>query len=215
MASSTLSSLPKPLRRDAAENHRRILQAAREVLGEYGPEASVEQVATRAGVGVGTVYRRFASKDALIDELIGLAWRDLWDAAERALALDGRRGLEHFLFEIGTSLAGHARYAHLMLDRDVNGTGMRRIRQVVDRLTRRAVAAGDLNPHVTGGDVMSVLWSLRGLVEVTGEVAPSQWRRFLDIHLAGLGADGALSEVPPLTPSQLGRLVPGLLPGRR
>ena len=60
-------------RRDAVRNYHRILDAAREVLGESGADACMEEIAARAGVGVGTVYRRFASKDALIDELLQLA----------------------------------------------------------------------------------------------------------------------------------------------
>ena len=66
-----------PPRRDAVRNYQRILDAAREVLGESGADASMEQIAARAGVGVGTVYRRFASKDALIDELLRLALEEL------------------------------------------------------------------------------------------------------------------------------------------
>jgi AcrR family transcriptional regulator len=62
-----------PGRRDAVRNYHRVLNAAREVLGESGADASMEEIAARAGVGVGTVYRRFANKDALIDELVRLS----------------------------------------------------------------------------------------------------------------------------------------------
>ena len=62
-----------PGRRDAVRNYHRVLDAAREVLGESGADASMEEIAARAGVGVGTVYRRFANKDALIDELVRLS----------------------------------------------------------------------------------------------------------------------------------------------
>jgi AcrR family transcriptional regulator len=79
-------------RRDAVRNYHRILDAAREVLGESGAEASMEEIAARAGVGIGTVYRKFASKDALIDELLRLAMEQLTAAADRALTrADGGR----------------------------------------------------------------------------------------------------------------------------
>ncbi len=58
-------------------NYHRILDAARDVLAESGADASMEEIAARAGVGVGTVYRRFASKDALIGELLQLAVEEI------------------------------------------------------------------------------------------------------------------------------------------
>ena len=71
---------PSATRRDARRNHDRVLAAAHEVLGESGADACMEEIAARAGVGVGTVYRRFASKDALIDELLQLALEQVLSA---------------------------------------------------------------------------------------------------------------------------------------
>src|ERR1700759_5745549 len=59
----------RPLRRDAEHNRQRILEAASEVFNELGLEASLDEVARRAGVGVGTVYRRFPAKEDLIEAL--------------------------------------------------------------------------------------------------------------------------------------------------
>ena len=84
-------------RRDAVRNYHRILDAARDVLGESGAEAGMEEIAARAGVGIGTVYRRFASKDALIDELVRLVMEEVTAAADRALTRDDGHGLEEFL----------------------------------------------------------------------------------------------------------------------
>src|SRR4051812_44395472 len=59
----------RPLRADAERNRRRILAAASDVFAERGLDASLDEVAAAAGVGIGTVYRRFPDKEALIDEL--------------------------------------------------------------------------------------------------------------------------------------------------
>jgi AcrR family transcriptional regulator len=176
------------LRRDAVRNYHRILDAAREVLGESGASASMEEIAARAGVGVGTVYRRFASKDALIDELLRLALADVMTVADRALARTDGSGLDELLRGVGQSLADHARYADLLLQRPTDPAASHRMRAAIDELTARARAAGTVNPGVTAGDIMALIWAMRGLIQTAGEQAPTPWQRFLDIHLAGLSA---------------------------
>jgi AcrR family transcriptional regulator len=195
-------------RRDAVRNYHRVLEAAREVLGESGADASMEEIAARAGVGVGTVYRRFASKDALIDELLRLSMEEALDAGRQALDCPGGDGLERFLRGLGAVFAAHARYAHLLLERSAEGAEAVEMRAAVNELTARAVAAGTLNSGVTYTDVMALIWAMRGLTETTGGVAPGAWQRFLDIHLAGLRAASPLSERPAMSPGQLAELLP-------
>ena len=187
---------PRAGRRDAVRNYHRILDAAREVLGESGAEASMEEIATRAGVGVGTVYRKFASKDALIDELLRLATAEVTAAAEQALARADGHGLDELLRALGQSFAGHARYANLLLERPADPAVGRLIRAAIVELTARAAAAGTVDPGITAADVMALVWALRGLVQAPGEVAPQGWQRFLDIHLAGLRAGRPLTAAP-------------------
>jgi AcrR family transcriptional regulator len=172
----------RPTRRDAVRNYHRILEAARDVLGESGADASMEEIAARAHVGVGTVYRRFASKDALIDELLRLATEELVTAAERSLAREDGHGLEELLRAFGRSFADHARYANLLLQRHTDSSASLRMRAAIAELTARAVAAGAVGPGVTPDDAMALIWAMRGLVQA----APDGWQRFLDIHLAGL-----------------------------
>ena len=193
-------------RRDAVRNYHRILDAAREVLGESGADACMEEIAARAGVGVGTVYRRFASKDALIDELLQLALEEIQSSTERALARADGYGLEELLRALGRSFADHARYANLLLVRRTDDDAGQRIRAAIDELTARAVAAGTVNPGVTVGDVMALVLAMRGLVQAAGEVAPEAWQRFLDIQLAGLRAAGPVSSAPPISSRQLSKL---------
>jgi len=174
-------------RRDAVRNYHRILDAARDVLGESGADASMEEIAARAGVGIGTVYRKFASKDALIDELLRLAMEEITAATDGALARTDGHGLEELLRALGQSFADHARYANLFLERPTDPAATRRIRAAIGELTARAAAAGTVDPGTTAADVMALIWAMRGLVQA-GEVAPQGWQRFLDIHLAGLRA---------------------------
>jgi AcrR family transcriptional regulator len=194
-------------RRDAVRNYHRILEAARDVLGESGADASMEEIAARAGVGVGTVYRRFANKEALIDELLRISMDEALAAARQALACPGGEGLEWLLRGLGALFAGHARYAHLLLQRSTDGAAAREMRAAVEELTARALAAGTLNPGVTTGDVMALIWAMRGLTETAGGVAPEGWQRFLDIHLAGLRSAGPLSGSRAMSAGQLSELL--------
>jgi AcrR family transcriptional regulator len=193
-------------RRDAVRNYHRILAAARDVLGESGADAGMEEIAARAGVGVGTVYRRFASKDALIDELLRLALEEFLSATDQALARTDGRGLEDLLRAFGQSFADHARYASLLLQRRTDAVTSDRIRAAIDELTARAIAAGTVNPDITAADVMALIWAMQGLVQGTGEIAPGAWQRLLDIHLAGMRTAGPLSSVSPMSARQLSKL---------
>lgn len=191
MSNAALTESQQParsVRRDVERNYQRVLDAAREVFGECGADAAMEDIAARAGVGVGTVYRRFASKDALIDELLRLAMDDLIAAAEQALARDDGHGLEQLLRAFGKSFAEHARYANLLLDRQPDASAARRIRQATAELTARAVAAGTVGAGVTRGDVTALISAMRAMAQTPGEAAPERWQRFLDIHLAGMRA---------------------------
>jgi AcrR family transcriptional regulator len=189
-------------RRDAVRNGARILEAAREVLAESGPEASMEGIASRAGVGVGTIYRHYANKDALIDALVGRVIDELDQAADKALAAEEGAGLESFLLALGESFSAHRRYAGLMLGRG-DEAGADRIRGYLDELTTRARAAGTLAAETTLGDVMVLVWSLRALVEMTGDIAPDAWRRLLDVQLTGLREPGPSSATPALSLEQV------------
>jgi AcrR family transcriptional regulator len=188
---ATVQRPPRAIRRDAVRNHHRILDAAREVLGESGADASMEEIAARAGVGVGTVYRRFASKDALIDELLRLALEQIVTAADLALARTDGLGLDELLRAIGQSFADHARYANLLLQRPPDQHATDRIRAAIGELTARAAAGGSVSPATTADDILALVWALRGLIQTEGQLAPQVWQRFIDIHLAGLGTAAA------------------------
>ncbi|MYW09273.1 TetR family transcriptional regulator [Streptomyces sp. SID2563] len=185
------SSSRRAPRRDALRNDAIVINAARAVFAEQGPQASMEAIASRAGLGVGTIYRRFAGKDALLDAIAQLFVEELDQAAAVALTdPDPAAGLEGFLDFVGVFNAEKRRYAAALTERvsgddDVSVRTADRVRQ----LTQKAVDAGHLAQDVTAGDIKALIVAIRGVVAASPEGDDAPWRRFLRIHLAGLRSD--------------------------
>jgi AcrR family transcriptional regulator len=180
--------MTKPLRRDAARNREKLLHAATGVFIEYGLGGSLEEIARRAEVSIGTLYNHFPHRDALIEALLpprlaamdGLAAHaaaepDAWVAftgfvAELLSQLTSDRGLlEAFT---GHNHAGEqlAQACH---------RGMTNLSAVLDR----ARQAGAVRADASDEDVVNLVWALSLLSKVTGSPA---WRRCLDVVFDGL-----------------------------
>jgi AcrR family transcriptional regulator len=186
------------LRRDAADNHRRLLEAALAEFNEQGMDACVEQIAARAGVGIGTFYRRFGTKDALVEQMVDDLLDELADAADRYLAADGADGLELFLREIATALSGRRGF----LPRLWSSTSLEHVQQLRPRvraLLRMAQDKGAIREDVTGNDISVLMWSLRSIIEIIGDAAGPACQRHLDICLAGMRPDSEPLRHPPLS----------------
>lgn len=82
------AAVVRPLRRDAAENQERVLAAAAAMLGREGRDVSMAAIANAAGVGIGTLYRRYSTRDALLSALTERSFTLVLTAAERAAAGD-------------------------------------------------------------------------------------------------------------------------------
>ena len=197
----------RPLRRDAERNRRRILAAAAEVLSERGLDATLDDVARAAGVGVGTVYRRFPDKESLIQEL----FRDRIDAmvraAEQALTEpDPWQALVSYLDFAISLMAGNMGLRQLLM---FSTYGKERIayardqmRPVVTKLVQRAQASGDLRPDVEGTDVKMIVFMLSSVAEYASASRPDLWRRYLALLIDGLRpARGTVSELPAPAPT--------------
>jgi AcrR family transcriptional regulator len=181
------TELLKPLRRDAAENRARLLDAAALVFAEQGLDGSVEDVAREAGVGMGTLYRRFPTKQALIDELVGSLRRELLELARDAAERTDGTGLEELLLRAG-HLQAEPRgcVERLWRHSDAELEAMTEFRQILREQLASAQEHGRIRPDVVVTDISMLLWSLRGVIETTRAVAPNAWRRHLEILLAGL-----------------------------
>jgi len=201
-----------PLRRDAQLNRDRILAATRAAFQERGLEVGVDEIARRAGVGMGTLYRHFPNKDALIDAVVDARFAELTAAAEEALeAVDAWDGFAGFL---GTAVRLQAtdrgfKDALAARGRDERRVkaARRRLQTVVDRLVARGREEGALRPDLATEDVTVLLWATGRIVERTADLVADQALRFLAMHLDGLRPDSAREPLPtePMTPRQLQR----------
>jgi AcrR family transcriptional regulator len=195
----------RPLRRDARENRDRILAAARSAFAELGLDAGVEEIASRAGVGMGTLYRRFPTKDALIDAVFEEHLDRVAATAEHALEdVDPWNGLLGYLTEVVGLQAGDRGLSEVLGARLRNerllALARTRIRPLVEQLVLRAQAAGALRQDVVYEDISVLLWTTGRVVDATRDVEPEFWRRYLALIVDGLRA-GSASPLPrpPLT----------------
>lgn len=205
------------LRKDAVRNRERLLTAGRELFARRGFDATLNDVAHLAGVGVGTAYRRFANKEELIDAILvqhvdeleailneALNQSDPWEGLvlylERSLAVQTKdRGLTQIL-------SGHVRTEQYDWQRD-------RLAPLVDRVAERAREGGALREDVTGTDLILLQVAFTA-VAVTAQNGPEieerkdaseLYRRYLWIALDGMrSAPNGITPlpVPPLTTSQ-------------
>ncbi len=193
-------------RRDSVRNQQRVLDAARSVLAEDGLDATMEAIAAEAGVGVGTVYRHFATKDALIDELQRQIVAELIASARTALEREDGVGLELFLVVMGQSLTDHRGYARLFGSRDQAKHGAVQLRQLIGELLVQAKQRGRIGPDIVLGDILALIWAMRGIIESSGAVTARGWRRHLDLHISSLRSSLRLSNEPAVSDRQLGRI---------
>jgi AcrR family transcriptional regulator len=193
----------RPLRKDAERNRRRILDAAREVFAERGLDAGLDHIARHAGLGVGTVYRRFPDKERLIDALFDERIAAIVALAEEAAAHeDPWEGLV-FFFERSLSEQAADRGLKQLLLAGASGcarvsAGRERIAPPLHALVARAHAAGVLREGITAQDIPMITLMLGSLMDASRDVAPEAWRRYLELLLGSLraGAGGPLSSEP-------------------
>jgi AcrR family transcriptional regulator len=177
-------------RADAQRNRERLMAAAKAAFAELGADVSLEEIARRAGVGIGTLYRHFPTRDAVVEAVYRREVRQLAEAADRlsGAAPPGealRQWMRLFVDYVATkkviagalgAIVGGA--SALYADSGVQ------IGEAMDRLTARAVASGDIRPDTDPKDL------LRALVGFAYAGAGPGWEtsalRLIDILMDGL-----------------------------
>ncbi len=197
----------RPLRRDAERNRQRILAAAAEVLCGRGLDSTLDEIAHAAGVGVGTVYRRFPDKESLIEELFRDRIDALVAAAEEALTEpDPWRALVSY-FEYATALmAGNIGLRQLLMfapySKDRVCYARDRMRPAIGKLVERAQASGDLRQDFDPTDVKLIAFMLTSVAEYAAATRPDVWRRYLTLLIDGLRpARETVTEMPVPAPT--------------
>lgn len=193
---AAIPAIVQPTQRaDARRNREAILAAAREALCEGGCQCPIEDIAKKAGLGVGTVYRHFPNKEALLDALMEQRFELLAARATEALEQDDP-------WEAFRDLLRFAA-AHQSEDRGLSEVLSQRpskgrenalksgLSATTEELMRRAQASGQMRKDALIEDVPTILCGLGGVLGAHEESMPAlNWERFLAIMLDGLAAPG-------------------------
>jgi len=192
VTSPTASAEPRR-RADAVRNRQKVLEAATEAFTELGIDARMEEIARRAGVGVGTVYRHFPTKEALLGELLAEKWRKLRESVEEALENEP---------DPWEAFAGALRRnAEIMAgDRAVRGAVMlsdspevweyaagahQKLMEATEILVRRGRDAGVLRDDLAVTDIPPMMAGVCAAIDVRGPAGQADWRRHLELVLDG------------------------------
>ncbi|WP_049562136.1 TetR/AcrR family transcriptional regulator [Nonomuraea sp. SBT364] len=178
---------PRRTRTDAERNRDRVLEAARALFAESGHDVQMAEVARAASVGIGTLYRKFPTREALIEAIAERRTADLVAEARRlADTGDPAQGLAGFLYHVGQVLAEDRGMSEViekaMGSAEPRGETREALLTVVAELLGRARARGTVGQDVTAGDVNIVIC---GLAAVTRNAA-GDWQRYVEIALDGL-----------------------------
>ncbi|MEU4691142.1 helix-turn-helix domain-containing protein [Actinoplanes sp. NPDC023714] len=190
----------KPLRRDAQRNRERIIAAAHEVFATRGFAATLDDVAHHAGVGVGTVYRRFPTKESLVEAVFTDRLEDMVTLAEEALAAESAwDGLVDFLRRAARLHAadrGLRDAALSMNEKHFTQVGEHML-PLIQQILDRAHAEGTLRPDTGLHDFPIIMAMVTELAQNSSACRPQLYERYLTLILDGLRARPGNSDLGP------------------
>jgi AcrR family transcriptional regulator len=178
----------RPLRADARRNRERILESARAVFAESGIEAQIDDVAARAGVGVGTVYRHFPTKEALMAELVRQKFRLLADGAREALERDGEpfAVFVDMLRRNADVCARDAAMQHALTGVGDAHTEQQELNALSGELIARAQRAGTMRSDIKPSDIAMLMCGVSATMAHSGP--GFDWHRHLELAIDMLRA---------------------------
>jgi AcrR family transcriptional regulator len=187
-----MSTDQRTLRADARRNRERIICSGRELFARQGPQAQMDDIAAHAGVGIGTVYRHFPTKEALLTAMVRDRFQEFAEIATlaediadplEALATIMRRSAEVVEGDMGFQLA-------MMGSNELEWEGIDEqkaaLAEIVTRIIRRAVAAGVVRDDFGFDDFAMVMCGLTATMYY--KPGSANWRRHLELVLDGICA---------------------------
>jgi AcrR family transcriptional regulator len=197
----------RPLRRDAEVNLGRILVAARDVFAEHGYEASMEEIALRADVGVGTLYRRFPNKADLLNAVVEAALERNRKIAEAVLEeVAWPDGVFEFVRRC-IAVPSCWRATISAPPWRTSGTGLGQTGPLLQEILERSQQAGSVRPDLQIADIVVVLMAVRSIADVCDSKSSKPSLRFLELLLDGLRPGHEAPAHHPLTIAQLDRIL--------
>jgi AcrR family transcriptional regulator len=187
---------PRGRRREADLNDERLMRAAQQVFAEQGWDAPVSEIARRAGIGMGSLYRRYPSKELLAQRMRIMSMERLTDQARSAVAAehDPWEAFARFLRDVVSSPARGGPLLALIGGRlpatEEVRTAAEQLRSAFDALVGKAHRAGVLRADFASADLPLLIEHLTARMPVDGERTAALHLRYLDIVLTGLRAGG-------------------------
>ena len=198
------------LRVDAERNRQRVVAAAREAFAELGIEVPMDEIARRAGVGVGTLYRRYPTRGDLVAAAFEAKMTAYAEATAEALAHpDPWRGFCALVERICAMQAGDRGFTTVLTMTFPTAKRFEadRGRAFADftTLVERAKAAGELRADFVPEDLPMFLMANAGVLAATVDAAPAAWRRLVGYLVQACSAPAARQLPDPPTPRQMYR----------
>lgn len=172
------------------------MTTADRLFAQRGATVPLNEIAREAGIGVGTVYRRFPDLQSLVDALFTERFAVFLDLATRAAELpDPAQALRHYLLEAAQWRAEDRALEVILANAGVDTGPVARTRdhlgRLVDGLAERAVAAGAVRKDFASADVYAFLYMIGAVADRTNDVAPDAWRRYAEVLMVGFGLEGS------------------------
>ena len=197
----------RPLRRDAEVNLGRILVAARDVFAEEGFDASMESIAIRADVGIGTLYRRFPNKADLLNAVVNAAKERNREIAHEVLAAVPPDDAVFEFLRRCIAVPSCWRATIAAPPWRATGTGLDKTAPLLEEILTRSQRAGTVRRDVTVTDLVVLLMSVRSIADVCDTKSSKPSLRFLELALDGLRPGHAPVAQPALTVAQLDKIL--------